>query len=303
MTSLFRSSGDPLADKRYAYAADLLAEGEAAAAADLLAQTLERVPGWAVAWLALGEAEERRSYHGAALTAYQKAARLDASGELGAALRIARLTGATPATAPAAHVAALFDDYAGHFDRHLTETLDYRGPALLVAGLDAAHGTRSYAETLDLGCGTGLMGAALGGRVLALDGLDLSAAMLAQAAARGLYRSLAQAELGAALAACPAARCDLILAADVLVYVGDLAPVFREVARVLRPGGALAFTVQALARDGYRLGPDLRFAHAATYVAAALGAAGLVLASLEPQSTRQDGGVPVPGLVVVAGRD
>ena len=41
-----------------------------------------------------------------------------------------------------------------------------------------------------------------------------------------------------------AAKYDLVLAADVFVYVNDLAAVLADVARVLAPRGMLAFTVE-----------------------------------------------------------
>ena len=94
-----------------------------------------------------------------------------------------------------------------------------------------------------------------------------------------------------------------MLAADVFVYVSDLAPVFAAVARVLTPGGIFAFTVETHADRGVRLQPTLRYAHGADHVRAALAAAGLACVELARASTRSEKGVPVDGLVVVARPD
>ena len=100
----------------------------------------------------------------------------------------------------------------------------------------------------------------------------------------------------------PDASADLILAADALVYLSDLAAVLREAKRVLMLGGLLAFTVETHAGEGVILGEGLRYAHGAAYVRAAVGEAGLALSRLEDLSARNEDNAPVPGLVVVAGK-
>ena len=208
----------------------------------------------------------------------------------------------------AAYVQALFDQYAPRFERHLVGELDYRGPALLIAALDRVAPQRSYAVTLDLGCGTGLMGRALANRSERIDGVDLSPAMIEHARKTQLYTELSVSSLDAALATGSGQAYDLVTAADVLVYVGALAPVFAGAYRQLRPGGLLAFTAQSLAAsDGadptrFALGRDLRFGHSPDYVAATLSSAGFDILLLEPASTRKEKSVPVAGLVVVASK-
>ena len=100
----------------------------------------------------------------------------------------------------------------------------------------------------------------------------------------------------------PDASADLILAADAMVYLSDLAPVLREVTRVLVAGGLLAFTVETHDGDGVIIGEGLRYAHGAGYVRSQIEQAGLTLSRLEDQSARNEDNAPVPGLVVVAGK-
>lgn len=294
------SSNDLLADRRVAWARAMAREGDHAAAADLLEQVVERVPGWAPGWAALAEARERAGAPEAARAAWLRVAALDGAGTLGAEPHLARLEGRAVAL-PAPYLRALFDDYAPRFDRHLVEALGYDGPAVLLEGLARAAPGRRFAHALDLGCGTGLMGRALAGRAERIDGVDLSPAMVERARETGAYDGLAACSLEEALAGAGPGHYDLVTAADVFVYLGDLGPVAAGIAAALAPGGLLAFTVQ-LRDTGFALGPDMRFSHGEDHVAVALAAAGLRLALIEPASTRREAGRAVPGLVAVAAR-
>ena len=301
-------SNDLLADRRFAWAKALAAEGNAAAAADLLEQVVERVPDWAPGWAALAEAFEGCDKPAAASAAWTRAAALDPGGSLGAELHLSRLSGLTPDAMADAYVRALFDQYAPRFERHLVDDLDYRGPVLLNAALDRVAPGRSYIRALDLGCGTGLMARALSDRTQRIDGVDLSPAMVEHARRTNLYAELNVSSLDVALATGSGHAYDLVTAADVLVYVGDLAPVFAGIHRQLQSGGLLAFTAQSLAAgDGpdttrFALGRDLRFGHSPDYLAATLSSEGFDIMLLEPASTRREKSVPVAGLVVVASK-
>ena len=302
--ALTASSGDILADRRFAYAEALMRDGDAEAAADLFAQTTERVPFWAPAWLSLGLAEERAGNWPAARRAMATAVALDPEDRLGSALHLGRITGRPPDGMAPRFVEALFDQYADRFEQHLIGDLGYRGPALIRDAIGRTSGpSRRFGEALDLGCGTGLMAEAMRDRVAAIDGVDLSPRMIAHARGKALYRELWAAELLATLGKLAPGGYDLALAADVFVYLGSLAEPFRAVAKVLRSGGLFAFTVQTWEGTGYRLGPEMRFSHAPRHVAEALASAGLAMVLSAACSTRRDAGVDVPGLVVVARSD
>ena len=306
--SLQFTSGDVRADRRYAYAEGCLGDGDAAAAAEMAEQALELAPRYAAAWLLLGRARE--ALHAAsgsegdfqaALRAYAAALDLDPEDTLGSRVRLIQLGGGDPAAAMSrAYLRALFDGYAARFERHLVGSLAYRGPEMLRAALDALPGAPSRFETvLDLGCGTGLMGAALAGRFGRLAGVDLSPAMLAQAERRRLYERLHLGDLTAFLEAEPEASADLCVAADVFIYVGELGPALAAIARVLRPGGLAAFTVQSHEGAGIILGADARFAHADAYLDAACAAAGLRTALRAPAAIRRERGSDVPGRLLI----
>jgi len=304
---LFVSSGDLVADRRYKWALDHAARGDFAAATDILEQTVALAPNFATAWFALGAIRDRLGDHDGAVAAFEKVRAADAEDYHGARLQLARLGAgeATPAmTRP--YVRRLFDQYAGRYDAALTEHLAYRGPALLREAVEAAARASGrpmrFGSALDLGCGTGLAGAAFRPFVDWLVGVDLSPAMIAQASTKGLYDRLMTASLGEALAdeAANAAHYHLIIAADVFVYVNDLAPIALGVARVLAPDGLFAFTVETHAGEGVKLLPTLRYAHSESYLRGVLAAAGLATAQLEKASVRSERGIPVNSLIVVA---
>ncbi len=299
MDAIFLSSGDVIADRRFEYARDLVAEGDFAAAADLLEQTLELAPGYAAAWFTLGEVRERLGARDAAAAAFGKAAAADPQDRHGANLHLIRL-GVAPATAmPESYVRSLFDGYAPKFDHALTQGLSYRAPELLLQAVQASGAAMTFAHALDLGCGTGLGGAAFKPFCAKLTGVDLSPAMLAQAKAKNIYDRLDAGDVVSFLDA-GTARYDFILAADVFMYLDDLHPVLAAVKRAMTPGALLAFSVETHDGDGVMLRDTLRYAHGAAHVRAALAVAGLTLITLEPATTRTEKGVPVPGLIAVA---
>lgn len=301
MTAMFRSSGNLNADRRYDYARGAAAEGDHAAAADLLTQTLEIVPDWAPAWFALGEAHEALGARAEAAEAFAKALACEAEDSLGARLRLARLgVQESPAQPPQAYVRDLFDQYAARFETHLVKDLAYRAPQVLRDAILQMRGFDAhFAHALDLGCGTGLMAREMAGHCARIDGCDLAPAMVAKARATGLYQELEAEDLIACLARYEGRAIDLIMAADVFVYCGDLNAIFAQAARVAEPKGVFAFTLQLAESGDYRLGEDLRYAHSRAYVGQLAQAHGFALQICEDVSVRQDRGVPVAGLVVV----
>jgi predicted TPR repeat methyltransferase len=290
----------PIAERRYAYAQAAARERDWQAAAEVLEQTLEIDPRWAAAWFALGEARERLSDLDAARHAFGETLRLDAADRQGASLRLAALDGRRPDSLPPAYVARLFDDYAPRFASHLTVELAYRGPEVLSEALTAAAPGRRFRRALDLGCGSGLAGAVLRTRTDVLVGVDLSPGMIEEARRSGLYDALEVGDVVTFLNEQAIGGADLVAAADVFVYLGDLAPALGAAARTLAADGLLAFTVEAESGERFSLGPGLRFRHSRTYLASALAAAGLGTLTLEAASSRREAGAEVEGFVVVA---
>lgn len=193
--------------------------------------------------------------------------------------------------APPAYVEALFDAFAERFDHQLVDNLEYQAPAILAQMVGVTE--RRFEHMLDLGCGTGLAGPPFRAGVAHLTGVDLSTAMLAKAAERGGYDLLVHAEAVAFLRE-TRQRFDLIVAADVFSYLGDLGDILAAAAEALSDEGLLAFSVEQ-GESGWRLLPSARYAHGDDYVRA--GAAGSGFEVMEHRQTplRRQADAAIPG--------
>ncbi|WP_027165948.1 methyltransferase domain-containing protein [Mesorhizobium sp. WSM3224] len=300
MKALRASSGDLNADRRADFAEMLLASGEPAQAAELLLGALDLVPRWAAGWFRLGEMQEAAGLLDQAARAWAMALKLEPADRLGAALKL-ELIGKAPAAAapPSAFVETLFDHYADSFEDSLVRKLGYGLPDFLGRAIRKARPGR-FRLALDLGCGTGLMGERLRPFVDRLEGYDISAAMLRKAKAKGIYDLLAKADLQHF--SHPGAGADLVVAADVFIYLGALERIVGVVANMLAEDGVFAFSLETLAEGGdFALLPSRRYAHSEAYARRVLLANGLAVLSLEGMVIRHDRRDPVEGLAIVAG--
>ena len=200
-----------------------------------------------------------------------------------------------PARASDEYLQQLFDGLADSFEENLN-SLDYCGPELVAAAA-------GQFDILDAGCGTGLCGPYLRPYAQRLTGVDLSTGMLRKATERGIYDDLVTAELTEYLGSCVDAY-DVIVAADTLVYFGDLKPLLTGVANSLRTNGLLVFSAESCddheAADGFLLQPHGRYSHTEKYLTQTLANAGLTVSSVAPATLRMEGGHPVPGVLVLA---
>jgi predicted TPR repeat methyltransferase len=289
----------------------LAGEGRIPEALESYQRAISIRPEFADAHLNLGNALKDLGRIDEAIASYREAVRLAPANTVAAHL-LAALTGSGAERAPNEYVAGVFDGYADRFDEHLVQGLGYRIPEYLVTSL-LKHGVPSAGEwaVLDLGCGTGLAGEAVVSHSRRLVGIDLSANMLAKARERNIYERLVQADLLPAMRAEPLAGYDLVLAADVFVYLGRLDEVVAQAARLLRPGGVFAFSVEALEAlpedrrgdgQGFVLNDKGRFAHAASYIERLAAGNGLRLLELTGVQSRLEQGVPVRGWLVLMAR-
>jgi predicted TPR repeat methyltransferase len=253
----------------------------------------------------LGMALEKLHRETEAVAMYMEALK---RGEPGSDARyhMAALTGTeAPPIAPASHIIKVFDELAETFDHHLVDKLDYKTPQLLHRTIMAAAAAHSlpprFNDILDLGCGTGLCAALFKPLCQTLTGVDLSPAMIQKARDRQLYHHLHTGELTAFLLDHQSSF-DLAFAADVLVYIGDLAPVFAAAAKSLRPAGLFAFSVEAAGGPcpaGYELLRTRRYAHTRAYLRAKAREHHFTELALEPATLRKERGKPVAGLIAV----
>ena len=135
-----------------------------------------------------------------------------------------------------------------------------------------------------------------------LEGYDISASMLKQARAKGVYDLLAKADLRDFSYAGP--KADLVTAADVFIYVGALEGVVKTIAGMLAGDGLFAFSVEKLA-GGVRSAISRCSRHAATRIRKPMcegfwPPTGFRSCRWKRKRIRQDRREPVEGLVVVA---
>lgn len=296
-------SDNLIADRRFGFGQMLLERGDLEGAISLFEETLEAAPDWAAAHFTLAETLEKAGRLQDACSHFTAYLRLAENDAMGAEIRLALLGAApVPAVLPEAYVKTLFDQYAERFEESLLTRLEYNAPNQLLAAVDRILPIGPVgARVLDLGCGTGLAGEVFRGRAAWLGGVDLSPKMIAEAARKCLYEDLRETDALSALGAYEGAL-DLIVAADVLVYMGDLSALFQAAARALKADGLFAFSVQQNVVGDFTLGAECRYSHHADYIAALLAAVGLDNRASIPTTCRLEAGVAVPHLICVASK-
>ena len=271
----------------------LAKSGQQVKAAAIYAKALKLSPNSGAAYSGLGRVQLDLGQRDQAVKSFRKALKLNPKDEFSAYV-LAALAGDAPA-APTGYVPALFDSYAEQFDRHLTSRLGYRIPEE-IAGIVASYDIKS---AVDLGCGTGLVGAALASRVPVIDGMDLSEKMLVKARERGVYRNLAAGDAAALLETDPgfSGPYDLASAADVFIYIGRLEAIFAAVRARLTPAGLFAFSVESAQEGDVDIRSSGRFVHAPAYIAALAEQFGFRIAAQKELIIRQEIDAPVPGVL------
>ncbi|MGF6175556.1 methyltransferase [Ensifer sp. 4252] len=248
---------------------------------------------------------EKSGNFDAAADAYAEVLALDPEDHGGASVRLASMgRGETPVKAPDAYVATLFDQHADVFDNVLVEQLGYCVPLLVRQRLQALE-LGPFNRVLDLGCGTGLTGGALRDMAEDITGIDLSENMVEIAHEKDLYETLYVAEAVDFLDDNDDEPFDLIVATDVLPYMGALEALFFGAVDNLVPGGLFIFSSETLPADAFAghpfmVGPHQRFAHAETYLRERLTATGFEVIEVGDITVRLEEGEPIAGHLVIA---
>jgi predicted TPR repeat methyltransferase len=294
------------AGRRLDLALALIDEQDGPAAAELAREACALAPALAEAFFVLGQALELCASPEAA-GAYRDYLALDPEDRMGATARLVLLgEESAPERLPRAYVKELFDQASASFEQKMRGKLGYRGPELLWSLLQPhRHLLPAHPELLDLGCGTGHAGEVfvqLGG---VMDGIDLSPKMIAQARRKAVYRELRAGDI-LEQAQAPERQYDLLVAADVFNYIGDLSPVLAACAQRMKPGALLLFTLEAhpegTAPKPFDLSPGQRYRHDPAVVRGWLSSALLEVMALESGVLRQEKRQPVEGWFCLAQR-
>jgi predicted TPR repeat methyltransferase len=202
-----------------------------------------------------------------------------------------------PRSAPRKFIIELFDQYADDFERHLTKGLSYQAPALIADAIERRASAGNH-DVIDLGCGTGLLGARLQPLARTLTGVDLSPNMLQKARQRQIYDQLICADVTEFLRA-QTARYDIAVAGDLFIYIGDLSGVFEGIGKSLKSGGLFGFSIEVSKDEDFVLTPSLRYAQSVAYLQRLANDNGFIIQSMEPAAIRQEQKTDVNGYVVI----
>lgn len=204
----------------------------------------------------------------------------------------------TPGRAPKEYVQHLFDQYATYFDQHLTTHLHYKVPELLYKAVMSENVDHSKKWTiLDLGCGTGLVGEPFRTNAETLIGVDISEKMLEVAKQKNIYDELKKLDIEDALK--QHHQIDLVIAADVFVYVGDLTQIFALCKKTLKEHGLFAFTVEKTHHPDFTLQKSARFAHNKEYIQHLADNNGFTIMCADDVTLRLQKGLPVEGYLFI----
>jgi predicted TPR repeat methyltransferase len=286
----------------------LMTRGHNAEAEAALLEFLDRHPDHPLALRSLGAMLRRVGRSEEAIAPLTRAAQLESArfaqqpaDKLVVTQFLAAAEGCStaPSVAPVPFVTSLFDEFAEEFESRLRGTLAYAGPELLRHAVEQVAGPNAKnLDILDISCGTGLTENLLRPIARRLDGVDLSPKMLEIAKAKGVYDNLSNEEIVAFLESANR-QFDLILAADVLIYFGDLSGVIAAVRDALRVGGWFAFTVEVAVDTDFVLQPVRRYAHSREYLLRLAESNGFEVRYLEEAAVRFEATLPVRSLVCV----
>ncbi|MBY0356055.1 MAG: tetratricopeptide repeat protein [Rickettsiales bacterium] len=207
-------------------------------------------------------------------------------------------------TASENYVRDLFDGYAEEFDYQLQNVLDYRTPQLLADALRAVLKRNPYKNPLlrmlDIGCGTGLGGVAMQDITSYRVGIDISSNMVQKTRERGIYGRVEESEITKFYAQ-EQETYDVVYAADVYVYIGNIESNFAGAHKVLVDGGYYVFSVERddAAPQGFILRASGRFAHARSYIERLAVQYGFTIESITEAGIRKERGTFLDGYLVV----
>jgi predicted TPR repeat methyltransferase len=297
------SSGHILADKRIEYARQLLEEGDKQSAYDLVVQALDLAPDWPPLWFLKGEICLHLDDKNGANEAFGRYLSLDPQDHMGASIKLS-LTGKAlnPKDLPEAYIESLFDQYAIKFDQALVEGLSYTTPQKIADMIKKRFPDKTFKHFLDLGSGTGLAAEWVKDITRFRAGVDISENMLKQAKQKELYARLEKDTLNNFLERQKLQSYDLIIAADVFVYIGCLDKIIKGYTQILNRDGIFVFSVQALNEEQkpWALGEDHRYSHTKSYCEDLLEKVGVSVIDFEKTILRKDGHKEIEGYIFMA---
>lgn len=166
-------------------------------------------------------------------------------------------------------VANLFDDFAQKFENTLVDNLNYQAPKIIAKYAKSRLEPNSkYKHLLDLGCGTGLCGKHMSPFVSHLTGIDISTKMVEKTRSLNIYDKVIHGEI-VEEANKLHDQYDIIVAADVFIYIGGINNVFSACSRICNQDGLFIFSIESLPVNesvDYKLYDTGRYKHSINYL-------------------------------------
>lgn len=212
---------------------------------------------------------------------------------------LAALRGESTEAAPREYIVDTFDRYAERFDEHLQKKLGYDVPLVLAEMIEKAYETPHFSQVLDLGCGTGLSGAAFAPFTGELVGVDLSEKMLEKARQKDIYTLLANEEVLTFMQE-TGTKYDLFIATDLFIYIGMLDPIFAAISGCAQPGAMVACSIER--HDGdeeYVLRESGRYAQRPDYLESVAAKHGFGVRLQKEHTIRKENGQWIAGNVYI----
>lgn len=230
---------------------------------------------------------------------YREICRVDVHNEIARYMLAALDENQMLVKAPLEYVEQLYEGYANHYEQQMLGVLDYQAPKVLLDCLKKYSGVeKARWRTLDLGCGTGLVSDCFSDFYSEIIGVDISSAMIEKAKNKNRYTALVRKSMEAYLHETDE-KFDLIIAADSLIYTGDLSHLFEGVCRVLNQGAWFIFSIESQEKNKFYLQENGRYAHSIDYIQEIGQKNKINFSGAKEVILRYQEGKPVLGKVVV----
>lgn len=194
----------------------------------------------------------------------------------------------------------LFDRYADHFEDHLVISLKYKVPFIIKDKLKSLNLSKN-SKVLDLGCGTGLLGRTIIEEYPNIVGVDISTNMIKETRKKEIYSELYISDIYEFLLQNDK-KFDLIIAADVFIYIGDIETIFFELKKCLTSNGYFIFTIELSSEiniKNFQLAKTGRFSHDIDYIESLCNNIGLEIVEKEEVILREENKIGQKGVIFV----
>jgi len=264
-------------------------------------QLLHRIPNHLSALNNLAYLQHLQENFDMARELYGRVLELDPSRQ-SAQFMYAILSGENKQAPPPEYVRDLFDQYSEHFEENLVKDLEYNTYCILRQAIESLDEKKNmYKHGLDLGCGTGLAGEAFHSTCEKLTGVDISQNMIKQAGKKELYNYLHCADITEFLEQTEHSY-DLIIAADVLPYLGALKPLFTTINKCVTKDAIFCMSSEWTEKPDWDLQRTGRYAHNPKYIIQIATQNGWTVLEQFPANIRKENNSWIKGAIFVLGK-